>query len=58
MFAEEKPFTFEPLRADTFPQLTLGLLSLRGGDPSNQVQLQPELRMLPASAVKCGLAYA
>jgi len=35
----------ELLRAEPFPPLTLGLLSLGGGGPSEQRRWQPELRM-------------
>ena len=42
------PIHFAPQqlsRAEPFPPLTLGLLTLRGGGPSEQRQWQPELRM-------------
>ena len=42
------PINFAPkhlLRAEPFPPLTLGLLTLRSGGPSEQRRWQPELRM-------------
>ena len=44
------------LRAGTFPPLTLGLLSLPCGGASGRSRWQPELRILPASAVLPGQA--
>ncbi len=44
------------LRAGTFPPLTLGLLSLPGGGASGRSRWQPELRILPASAILPGQA--
>ncbi|MBE9535286.1 MAG: hypothetical protein IMF03_09805 [Proteobacteria bacterium] len=60
---KECPFNFaiaagQPcrLRAGTFPPLTLGLLPLPGGGASGRSRWQPELRILPASAIVAGQA--
>jgi hypothetical protein len=51
------PINFAPqhlLRAEPFPPLTLGLLTLRGGGPSEQRRWQPELRMCQPLLVLLG----
>ena len=47
----------QPLEGLDIPSATLGLLSLPDGGLSKRRQLQPELRILPASAVLPGQAY-
>jgi hypothetical protein len=47
----------KPLAGWDFPLATLGLLSLPGGGLPDRRLWQPELRILPASAILPGEAY-